>query len=327
MSDNRDSTVVFALNWNGTEKTCALLRSLRKARVSLPVWIVDNGSQKDDSDQFKLAFPGVEVLRIQENQGFAGGVNWAIREANRRGFCYAYEINNDCIVDSDPVTPCVRLAELHPDTFAIGSRNRFFASDGTPGKWGPESNPDSLDWEPDGFRRSESPSGCAVLFRIEPFLLFGGLDERFHCYDEETDLFWRAGDAGFKCATCLDSFVFHYHQGSDINGNAIYYRTRNRFLLKRKHLFDRPVYAIGTAASFLHVVLNSFPKDFDTWGSWTQGVLHALIFRYGRRSGPPSHWLVLLFPLLVAIFGLAQMLIQSKHAIVKVFRSDGDAKS
>lgn len=313
-------TVAFTLNWNGTEKTCNLLRSFRDAGTKVPVWVVDNGSDKDDSALFRNVLPSVEILRIAKNRGFAGGVNWAIQEAEKRGFRYAYEINNDCIFDSDPVWPCVKLAEAHPEVFAVGSRNRFFSQDGTPGKWGPESDPESGDWKQDGFRRSDSPSGCAVLFRVKEFLRFGGLDERFHCYDEETDLFWRAGDSGLTCATCLASFVEHYHQGSDINGNAIYYRTRNRFLLKRKHFSGRPVYALGTAAGFSHAAVKSFPRGIEIWGSWTQGIVHAILGCYGRRPGPPSKWLVLMFPFMVACFGFLRILFNFKQKVSGLIR-------
>lgn len=299
--------VVFVLNWNGTEDTCRLLRALKKSAVPYPVWVVDNGSEQDDSDLFKKAFAGVETLRITPNRGFAGGVNWAIDEAKKRGFRYAYEINNDCFVEVDPISPCVTLAETDSSIFAVGScepskRHYYCKMIG-----------------PCGGAPCDSPGGFAILFRVDEFVSLGGLDERFFCYDEETDLLWRACNAGMRNMICPDSIVEHRHQGSDKNGNALYYRTRNRFLLKRKHLFGRPVYAIGTAASFVPLVIRSFPKERDIWFGWTQGLLHAFVFRYGKRP-PPRKGSAVFFPLFVIVFGIAQVAFKIKNTFCTTLR-------
>lgn len=230
-----NKTVIVILNWNGGKTTARLLASLSAHASAYPVWVIDNGSEVDETDIMKEAKPDIEIIRLHENSGFAGGMNFAIRRAVEHGFEFVYEINNDCLVESDCVTPCLQAMENRPRLAIAGSRFKSKTASGRYEKWGFHSNPDEKDFFTNGILLCDRVVGCGMLIRCASTIEADGFDERFFCYGEETDLCWRLLELKYEIAICFESLILHDHQGSNINGNAEYYRARNAFLLHKKH--------------------------------------------------------------------------------------------
>src|SRR4051794_11109573 len=90
-------TPVIVLTWNGWDNTLECLRSLREDPDVATVWLVNNGSATDRSDDARAVFPGLRVLQFKENYGFAGGMNRALRMAATEGYELAYLLNNDAL--------------------------------------------------------------------------------------------------------------------------------------------------------------------------------------------------------------------------------------
>ena len=96
MSDSV-KTVVVVVNFNGKEFLDRCLDSLSYQTFShFQVIVVDNASYDGSADGIEERFPGVEVIRLEKNIGFAAANNRAIERAE----------------------DCRWVALLNPDAFA-----------------------------------------------------------------------------------------------------------------------------------------------------------------------------------------------------------------
>jgi len=269
-----------------------LVSSLLESGISAPIWVVDNGSSSDESQQIHDIDPKVTIVRLEKNYGFAGGMNRAIRMAAAGGFKMVYEINNDCIVNRDFLSPIVNAARSFPEIAVLGSR--YLSRDNRGGYtiWGFHSDPSEGEAFSNGVLRSDRVVGCGLLIKIDPFVQVGGFDERFFCYGEENDLCCRLLKKGYQVGFCYDSLILHNHQGSDVSENAVYYRCRNLYLMDRLHPENadykpNPLEVLDRASASLG---NS---EYMRFSSYVEGMHHGLLGKYGKRKKS--------FPLLVAM--------------------------
>lgn len=281
-------TLLFILNYNGTKLTCDLLGSLRDIAFPYPVWVVDNGSNQDDASAFKAAFPHVVVKRFDENHGFAGGVNRAMELAEKEGYDYAYEINNDTLATDDFLTPCVEIMNRRPDVDIVASRTRTLNPDtGEFSIWGFHSDPEEAESFPDGFLETRHVTGCGMLLRVKSFMAFHGLDERFFCYGEETDFCYRLAKAGRKQGFSAHSLILH--QGAITTGSigSRYFCARNTILFSRLHDSSwQDSGAILLKRSLLLGLKHLFRGDFSKTAAAGHGYADAICGRYGKPSLP-----------------------------------------
>ncbi len=280
-------TAIFTLNWNGEPSTRRLLQSLSSHCRHYSIFVFDNGSESIPADEFKSTLPSVQFVRIAGNHGFAGGVNLAIAHLSAEGFDFAYEINNDCVVSNDPVAACLDVIARRPNVRLVGSR---FLS-------GPDFEAFTATGEKGRFSSNQTAiSGCAMLLDCRVFLQLGGLDERFFCYHEELEYCIRLQESGHEIASCPESIVGHYHEGSDFRGNAVYYRTRNAFLLKKKH--PRRTSVLYHCAMTLSRPWHCILSDPEQWKAWAQGVRDGILGKWERRE--KEHGTILFFALFLA---------------------------
>lgn len=238
---------VIILNWNGRTLLSRFLPSvIRHTPAALAeVVVADNGSN-DDSMPFMAALhPGIRVVRLEENYGFAGGYNRAVAAVEAE---YVVLLNSDVEVtegwldaplqalEADP-----GLAAVQPKVLAERQRNRFEyagAAGGFIDRYGYPFCRGRL------FGSVEQDTGqydmpCEVLWatgaclfiRREVYLNEGGLDARFFAHQEEIDLCWRLRCRGYGIRCVPQSVV--YHQGG---GTLRTESTQKTFLNFRNNL-------------------------------------------------------------------------------------------
>src|ERR1700674_2500607 len=126
MSNLVPSVTTIILNWNGLADTRECLSSLRSADYpDNRIVVVDNGSREDEASALQAEFGDlIEIIRLPENRGFAGGANTGIRRALELDSEYVLLLNNDTVVDPgfltqliDGVRDLQKLAAACPRTY------------------------------------------------------------------------------------------------------------------------------------------------------------------------------------------------------------------
>ncbi len=280
------TALVIVLNWNRWEHTFACLRSLRAASDVSDMWLVDNGSTDDRGHEARQAAPGVRVVRLNENYGFAGGMNRALRLAASEGYSFAYLLNNDCIVQTGFLQAALDAAQS-PDVVVVGSRIAYADSansvffDGDYHRRDQRSTEQVFDT-----RRVSHVNGAGMLVRLGPLDRCGYFDERFFCYHEEVELCWRLDAAGFSSVIAGGSLIHHHRGSSDVDHNALYYRTRNLFLLAER--FGGWAKFRGKLSALYEAALLSrqagVRADAGRWRALAAAVDDGVRRRFGKRS-------------------------------------------
>src|SRR5215831_5677981 len=110
--------------WNQLELTLRCVGSLQRlARAPEQVIVVDNGSQPDPRAVLQRACPGVVVVRLDRNHGFAGGCNAGIRHALAAGADAVLLLNNDTIAHPQLLTELEAALEADPGLAAAGGKS------------------------------------------------------------------------------------------------------------------------------------------------------------------------------------------------------------
>jgi GT2 family glycosyltransferase len=254
----RDVAVVV-LSWNGREDTLACLRSLAAvAYEPLTVIVVDNASTDGTSEAVRAGFPDVEIVRTEENLGFAGGNNVGIRRALELRADYVVVLNNDVAVDPAFVSALVDEAQRHPDAGALCSKILY--ADPADLIWfaGASFDPRSgYNGRQRGYRQrddgrfddvveTDRACGAAMLVPRPVLDRIGMFDEDLFLYSEDVDWSLRAHDAGFRHYVVPASRVWHkvsVASGGESSPTTLYYGIRNTLLVCERHA---PLGLVGT---------------------------------------------------------------------------------
>lgn len=209
---------VVIVNYRSYPELHDCLASLGPPGPGSQAIVVDHLSDPPAADQVAARFPHVELLRVEENGGFAAGVNRGARIARSP---YLLLLNPDSVADPGTCASLADWMDAHPEVGAAGPRIRN--SDGstqpsartfpdfTTGIAGRSSwltrvfpgNPLSrrnlsatsrpgtsaipVDWV----------SGACMIIRRSAFDAVGGMDEGFFLYWEDADFCRRLTQAGW----------------------------------------------------------------------------------------------------------------------------------
>ncbi|HXL15772.1 MAG TPA: glycosyltransferase family 2 protein, partial [Methylomirabilota bacterium] len=90
------------------------------------VLLVDNGSTDGTAEAVRAEFPGVEVLRLEKNLYFAGGVNEGIRRALEEGADSILLLNNDVVLERGSLAALRRALEEDPRRAAVSPKIYYY---------------------------------------------------------------------------------------------------------------------------------------------------------------------------------------------------------
>ncbi|MGH2866691.1 MAG: glycosyltransferase family 2 protein [Solirubrobacteraceae bacterium] len=230
-------------NWNGRHWLPGCLESLRDQRlVPLEVVVVDNGSTDGSLEYLRGEHPGVRVLELGRNTGFAHAANRGL--ATARADLVAL-INTDIVLAEDWLERTALTLRAYPQAASVAvkmlsladparvydagdvlrrdgaceQRGRFMLDDGR--------------WDAPG----EVFGACAgaAVYRRAAVLELGGFDERYFAYLEDVDLALRLALAGW---TCRYEPAVAWHAGASsakqLTGGHQFLVTRNTLVLVAK---------------------------------------------------------------------------------------------
>lgn len=214
----------------------ALLDSVAKQDGDpVEVVVVGNGSPVPDVTEFSSV---VRAVELPENLGIPGGRNAGI-EAFRSEGTDGYDVDVLLFLDDDGLLArtdtaalCRRAFAADPDLGIIS----FRIADPDTGETQRRHVPRLRASDPMRSSRVTTFLGGANAVRTAVFAQVGGLPDEFFYAHEETDLAWRALDAGWVIAYRSDMVL--YHPTTAPSRHAVYHRmvARNRVWLARRNL-------------------------------------------------------------------------------------------
>jgi GT2 family glycosyltransferase len=208
----------------------------------LEVIVADGASTDDTAALLFRRYPGVRLLRLHRNLGFAGNVNAGLRAARGDVLCL---LNNDATADPDWVSTCVETLltraqvgsvaskVLFSDRRTINSAGDLLGADGVPRQRG-SGQPDGPAWNSPG--PVFGAMGGAAAYSRAMLADVGLFDEVFFMYLEDVDLAFRAQLRGWECLYQPTARAFHLGSASGGGNLASFYNGRNLIRLIAKDL-------------------------------------------------------------------------------------------
>jgi GT2 family glycosyltransferase len=246
------SVAIVILNYNGKHYLEKFLPNIQQYSGGYDIWIADNASTDHSLDWVEMHFPTIKTLSINENRGYAGGYNEALRHIQAD---YYILLNSDIEVTPnwiDPVIafmdsdesiaacqPKIRAYDLPTHFEYAGAAGGFMDYLGYPfcrGRIFDTRDEDigQFDDEGDVFWAT----GACMFVRASAFHKAGGFDETFFAHMEEIDLCWRLLNMQYRITYCGKSTVYHVGGGTlhKSNPRKTFLNYRNNLIMLFKNL-------------------------------------------------------------------------------------------
>jgi GT2 family glycosyltransferase len=221
---------ICLVNWNTREDLRRCLASIPEGAqtIAYEILVVDNASADGSPEMVARDFPGVHLIRNDDNLGFSRANNQAI--AHSRGD-YILLLNSDTVVHPGALACLVAALDAHPEAGIAGAK--LLNGDGSlqyscrrfptfsaglvrnsplarllPGHKGVQdylmtdfdhASRCSVDWV----------SGAALCIRRQTLQQIGRLDEGYFMYCEDVDWCYRAHQAGWDVQYIPDAVITH----------------------------------------------------------------------------------------------------------------------
>jgi GT2 family glycosyltransferase len=276
---------VVVVSYNVERLLGACLDALRAAIARAPdvptrVVVVDNASRDGSVALVRQRFPEFELRALDQNLGFSGGNNVALRDADTP---FVLLLNPDTEVREDAPAALVRFLETNPKAGAVGGRliypdgsfqHSVFRFPTLPMAF--------LDFFPINHRLTDSrlngryprswygrpfevdhPLGACVCIRREALDQVGLMDEGYFMYAEEVDLCWRIKQSGWQIWYTPEATIVHHQAAStrQFRGEMLVQLHRSRY-----RFFEKS-YGKGFAMAARAVVRLGVMRD------WTRSAL------------------------------------------------------
>ncbi len=184
--------------------------------------VADNASTDDSVAYVRREHPGVEVIELPENYGFAGGYNEALRRVSAEVYVL---LNSDVRVTPGWLAACYLTfgtgwsercsLRCWPSTSRVvlstrGLRAGIWTFSATPSAGvGCSDIRSVMRGSTTGWRRYFWATGAALFIRSSVFHALGGFEPEYFAHAEEIDLCWRMKRAGYKVLVEPAATVFH----------------------------------------------------------------------------------------------------------------------
>jgi GT2 family glycosyltransferase len=238
MAREKADVAVVVVNFNGGEIVERGLAALAaQTRPPERTIVVDNASTDGSPDRIAARFPDVELIRLDQNAGFAGGNNAGVKAAE--GCAWVALVNPDAFPEPTWLERMLAAAERNPDYSFFGSLLLRADDPGRVDGTGDAYHVGGMAWRRDNDRplaeaRAEpgeifSPCAAAALYRREAFLRAGGFDEALFAYYEDSDLAFRLRLLGERCFFVPEAVVHHvgFSSAGEESPFTVYYSQRN----------------------------------------------------------------------------------------------------
>jgi GT2 family glycosyltransferase len=253
---NQPAILIIILNWRQAVVTTACVQAVQTMTgPPFDILLIDNGSKDGSAVILRDKFPGLPLLELPENLGFAGGCNAGLRHALTHGYQYALLLNNDAFPEADMLQHLIEA--MKPDVALVSPKvlydpERDYISFG-----GGRQRPGLLESRDEAAGKKDGPEwqstravdylwGTCWLVNLAALKQVGLLDEAFFMYYEDLDWCIRFRQAGYRLLWVGRARV--YHQESRSTGGTDsplrrYYLARSSVIFFRRYAYlGRPLF-------------------------------------------------------------------------------------
>lgn len=293
---------IITVNFNQTDATCALLDSIRRQDWrDLEVIVVDNGSRDNPQRLLEMHYPEVQVLRSEQNLGFAGGNNFGLSAARGE---FIFFVNNDAELTEGCIGRLLDVFSKYPRTGMVSPLICYFPVKNqsadliqyagmTPVHPFTARNRTIGQGEIDeGQYRDIRPSayahGAAMMAPRRVIDAVGPMEEDFFLYYEELDWAERIRRAGFEVWVEPRARVYHHESLTmqPLGAMKTYFLTRNRIRFMRRNFGGANLLVF-----FLFLLLFTLPKNtllYVLRGQWQslKAFWQGVAWHAGFRGNP-----------------------------------------
>lgn len=210
------AVIVVNFDSGGLLRQC-LAAVARQTYPSFRVIVVDNASMDGSLAGIQESYPAVQIVRLPENVGFAGGGNVGIAAADD---CkWVAFLNPDAFPEPGWLAGLMAATERYPDCASFGSKLIMAEDPSRLDGTGDVYHVSGLAWRRDYGRPIKqsidggdeifAPSAAAALYRRDALAEVGGFDTSYFCYFEDVDLGFRLRLQGCRSRYASGSRALH----------------------------------------------------------------------------------------------------------------------
>lgn len=246
------SVAIVILNYNGQHYLEKFLPKVIEYSGNHAIWIADNASTDRSLDWLNTHYPELNTLTINQNKGYAGGYNDALRRIRAD---YYILLNSDIEVTENWIAPVIAFMESDPLIAACQPKIRAYdlpthfeyagAAGGYMDYLGyPFCRGRIFDTREEDFGQYDDEkdvfwaTGACLFIKSSAFHAASGFDERFFAHMEEIDLCWRLLNMRYRITYCGKSTVYHVGGGTlhKSNPKKTFLNYRNNLIMLYKNL-------------------------------------------------------------------------------------------
>lgn len=280
------STAIIILNYEHIDDVQRLISTLKKSSSQdFDIYIVDNASPSLSLSQLLLAVPGVHLLRLPENLGYAAGNNAVMRLIKPLGYKFAWILNPDMVVSTTALQQYQDAAQMYPEESILGAVIERGDADGNVASAGCYASFEDgvstnhmfagkdVNLLPDEPYPADFITGASIFLRMSALDVIGFIPEDYFLYFEETHWLLEAGRKGYKCLI-LPKVRLKHHKRSEEDGLPakyyFYYYIRNNLLFFAR-MTGEPAKAamnrllVGFVTTWLKKIEARDPRSLETY--------------------------------------------------------------
>jgi GT2 family glycosyltransferase len=240
---------IITVNYNQPQTTIEFLESVKRHTKleEVEVILVDNGCSEDYGESFYATYPGLVYIKSEQNLGFAGGNNLAIKASKGE---FLLLLNNDTEITFDLIDTLVKEMQANPRIGLISPLIKYFDSPEIIQYAGFTSmnyltcrNVGIGNMEKDYGQYDQISSetgfchGAAMMCRKSDLDDVGLMEENYFLYYEELDWCEKFRRSEKKIWFTGKTSIFHKESMSvgKLSDIKTYFMTRNRMLFIRRN--------------------------------------------------------------------------------------------
>jgi cellulose synthase/poly-beta-1,6-N-acetylglucosamine synthase-like glycosyltransferase len=127
-------------------------------------------------------------------------------------------------------------------------------------------------------------NGAGMLVRLAAVRDVGTFDERYLIYHDETAWALRALEKGWRLAVADASIILTDNEGTNVGGNALYFRLRNNYLLSEQIHGDEVGRQLAQRVALDHAEDALRARRRGDWVAVACAVRDATARQYGTRT-------------------------------------------